>query len=174
LADDFFLNSVLADHRLGTFITGQMFAFNSYFNYGLLFAPFILVAIALASLPRLQRTTYPSQASYSSRFLWDCLQQENFAWSSDFPTISRDTKPWFDQVRRAAQADKQGVPIKFLSFEHGDWPWAAGVALALQRIGCDYAVPQDWLFMFDSQHVANLTDSLTQHTTACGRSNRLP
>jgi hypothetical protein len=150
----------------GMLINGEMFAFNSYFNYGLLFVPFILLAIALASLPRLQRATYLRLIVLGLSVPLGVLAARNFALASDFPTISRDTKPWFDQVRRAAQADKQGVPLKFLSFEHSDWPWAAGVALALQRIGCDYAVPQDWLFMFDFQHVANLPEVLSQQKAA--------
>ena len=150
----------------GMLINGQMFAFNSYFNYGLLFVPFILLGIALASLSWLQRAKSLRPVLLALSVPLGLLAAKNFAWSSDFPTISRDTKPWFEQVRRAAEADKQGVSIKFLSFEHGDWPWAAGVALALQRIGCDYAVPQDWLFMFDSQHATNLTEALTQYTAA--------
>ena len=150
----------------GMLINGQMFAFNSYFNYGLLFVPFILLAIAVASMTWLQRAPYLNHALMVLSVPVGLLAARNFAWSSDFPTISRDTKPWFEQVRRAALADKQGVPIKFLSFEHGDWPWAAGVALALQRIGYDYAVSWDWLFMFDSQHVAHLTDVLSQQKAA--------
>ncbi len=150
----------------GTFINGQMFAFNSYFNYALLFLPFILLAIALATLPRLQHATYISRGLLIiSVPLW-LMTARNFTWASDFPTMSRETKTWFDQIRHAARSDKQGVPVKFLSFEHADWPWAAGVALALQRIGRDYAVSQDWAFMFDDEHVANVTETLAKHTTA--------
>ena len=162
----FFAIACLLTIVWGTLISGQMFAFNSYFNYGLLFVPFILIAIALATLPRLQRATHFSRILLVvSVPLW-VLTARNFSWSSDFPTISRETKTWSDQVQHAAQADKQGVQIKFLSFAHSDWPWAAGVALALQRVGCDYAVSQDWAFMFDSQHVANLVETLPQHATA--------
>jgi hypothetical protein len=146
----------------GTLINGEMFAFNSYFNYGLLFVPFILVAIAVATLPRLQRSTYISGTLLIlSVPLW-VLAARNFSWSSDFPTISRGTKTWFDQIGRAARADKQGSSVKFLSFAHSDWPWAAGIALALQRIGCDYAISQDWSFMFDAPHVTNAMEALPQ------------
>jgi len=162
----FFVIACLLTIAWGMLITGQMFAFNSYFNYGLLFVPFILVAVALATLPWLQRATYISRALLIVSIPLGLLAARNFNWSSDIPTISRDTKIWSDQVRTAAQADKQGVLVKFLSFEHSDWPWAAGVALALQRSGCDYAVPEGWEFMFDSKHVANLTDALTRHAAA--------
>ena len=144
----------------GMLINGEMFAFNSYFNYGLLFVPFILLAIALASMTWLQRAPYLSVALIVLAIPLGSLAARNFSWSSDFPTISRDTKVWFDQVGRAALADKQGSRTMFLSFEHGNWPWAIGVALALERLGYDYATPPQWTFMFGSNHAVDLTTSL--------------
>ena len=146
----------------GMLINGEMFAFNSYFNYGLLFVPFILLAIALTSFtPRPLATYLRWPLMVLAVPLW-ILAARNLTWSSDFPTISRDTKAWFEQIRRATQLDKQGPPVKFLSFQHSDWPWATGIALALQRIGADYAIPPDWSFMFDAQHMVDPKEALTQ------------
>jgi hypothetical protein len=135
----------------GVLQSGLMFNFNSYFNFGLLFVAVILVIIALCAY-------VPVPANPRSAIVFSLAA---------IPLYLATVYPWrFDIVFRDQQqaiqlsglknfAENDGGAVKYLKFNHPDWPWAAGVAVALQRLGFQFAVPPQWEFMFGREHRLN-------------------
>jgi hypothetical protein len=137
----------------GVLQNGEMFNFNSFFNFGLLFVAIILLLIDVSSRAGVKTGRRFAPALYVLAI----------------PLFVATARSWhFDRgdlcvvVTRppelATFAQAEGNRTKFISFEHDMWPWAAAVALALQRLGFDYAITQDWAFMLGPEHV---TDSVT-------------
>jgi hypothetical protein len=149
----------------GKLQNGEMFAFNSYFSFSLFFIPFIFLAMALSSV-------FKGQVRYLQPLLYLVAlplfvgASRNFDLRSDFPTIPRGTEDRVAEVQHAASADRQASRTKYLEFEHADWPWAIGVALALERFGYGYSVSPAWRFMFGPEHVANVIEELPQAAVA--------
>lgn len=145
----------------GTLQNAEMFAFNAYFNFGLLFVPFILLSIVLLSGCKHAPGSYRALPLSVIAAVLGIAAAKNWTWHSALLTSPTGTLATVEKVRKAAEHDEQLAKRKFLSFEHGYWDWAAGVALALERFGYDYAVPPNWSFIFGSRHAAaNLTPAI--------------
>jgi len=152
-----------------TFVWGklqnkEMFAFNAHFNFAILFVPFILLAIALSAsfeLPKALGAMLCAGAIGLS-----LMGARNWNWNSHLPSVAHGTEPIVRLIRQAALEDRQSSRAKFLSFEHKDWPWAIGVALALERMGYDFAIPPSWGFMFGDKHRADLVTALSREEVA--------
>ena len=144
----------------GRLQNAEMFAFNAYFNFGLLFVPFILLGIVL--VPREQFIPLASLALplFVIAIVLGVATAKSWAWHSDPFSSPTGTAANVETVRKAALEDEQPARTKFLSFQHGVWDWAAGVALALERFGYDYAVPSNWGFIFGRKHVEDLVASI--------------
>ncbi|MGH8020978.1 MAG: hypothetical protein ACREIA_22380 [Opitutaceae bacterium] len=56
----------------------------------------------------------------------------------------------------ATRAPREGSLI--LSFEHQDWPAAAGLVVGLDRAGVDVRVGEEWMFMFGRPHVLHASE----------------
>ena len=152
----------------GTLQNGEMFGFNSYFNFALLFVPWMLLALAFVGLPRFSTPSLRGVVYVIAFFLLAFASKE-FSWSSDFPSRPSDTKRLVEQVRLAVAQDQQAPRTKFLLFEHEQWPLAMSAALTLERLGYDYRVSPEWAYMFDAQRGAAPTKALANGETALWR-----
>ncbi len=150
----------------GTMQDHEMFVFNAYFYFGLLFVPFILLAIVIASAFERAPGPYLRPALYLAAITLGLATARSWSWQTNLPTAPAGTKEMVAVIRQTAATDQQGRRTKFLSFEHDAWEWAAGVALALERFGYDYAVPPEWAFIFGAKHTADLSSSLRRGEVA--------
>ena len=148
----------------GKLQNAEMFAFNAHFNFALLFVPFVLLAIAVSTA--LDSTRYLRGLFYAASIPLGLMAATNWRWNSHLPTAPQGTEPLVQQVRQAAFDDRQSSKVKFLSFAHDDWEWAAGVALALERFGYGFAIPSDWSFIFGAKHRADLVTYLPRGEVA--------
>jgi hypothetical protein len=147
----------------------EMFGFNAYFYFGLLFVPFILLAIVIASRSKPASTGYLSPLLYLIALALGFATARSWSWHTNLPTAPSGTEAMVAAVRQAAVADRQGPRTKFLSFEHDAWEWAAGVALALERFGYESAVSPEWSPIFGAKHAADLSSSLRHGEVALWR-----
>lgn len=147
----------------------EMFVFNAYFYFGLLFVPFILLAIVAAFALENVPTRYLKPALYFAAITFGLATTRSWSWQTNLPTAPAGTKEMVAVIRQTAATDRQGARTKFLSFEHEAWGWAAGVALALKRIGYDYAIPPEWSFILGAKHAADLSSSLRRGEIALWR-----
>lgn len=145
---------------------GEMFAFNAYFNFGLLFVPFILLAISILSWGEVRSARSVRLLLYAVAIALGTGAAKSWTRSPNLSGAPSGTKEMVEKIRQTAMEDQQGATTKFLIFEHGIWPWAVGVALALDRFGYGYAVPADWAFMFGAHHTADLPVSLRRGQVA--------
>jgi hypothetical protein len=150
----------------GKLQNAEMFAFNAHFNFALLFLPFILAAISLVFFHPLRPVNWLRPILYFAAFALGTEAATN--WHGDLtpPTAPSGTEPMVETIWQAALKDPPKQRTKFLLFEHDNWDWAAGVALALERYGFDYAVPRQWSFIFGNKHVAGLPSSLKRGDVA--------
>jgi hypothetical protein len=162
----FFALALLLTLIWGTLQNAEMFAFNAYFNFGLLFIPFILTAVVLAWCLPLHSATYLRPVGYLAAIPLLALASKDLSIHADFPTETNNNAALVAQVQKAALTDRQSTRTKFLLFEHDNWPWAATVALALERSGYRYSVSPDWAFMFDRKHIVDLGESLRRGKVA--------
>lgn len=151
LAHDLLRRVVALSLVWGKLQNGGMFAFNSHFNFGLLFVPFILLAIGIAALPDLD-ARFPAPLLYGFAAALLVLVTKDFDLRSDFPSLAEITR-LVETAHRAAHEDKQASRTKFLMFEHHLWPQATGIGLALQRYGYQFRVEPGWHVMFGDRHV---------------------
>ncbi|MEY2565059.1 MAG: hypothetical protein QOH88_3252 [Verrucomicrobiota bacterium] len=148
-----FVFSVLLTIVWGMMQNAEMFAFNAYFNFSLLFVPFILLGIVLLSPgERVPRTYLLLPLYLIAACLW-IATAKSWTLHPQHLASPNGSRAAIEAVRSAAEKDGQLPKTKFLSFQHGYWDWAAGAALALQRLGYDYVVPWNWSFIFGSRHV---------------------
>ena len=155
----FFAAAVALTLVWGKLQNGAMFAFNSHFNFGLLFLPFILLGIGIASLPDLA-ARYPRPLVYAFAVPLLLLVTKDMNLRSDFPSLVNDNAALVAETRRAARQDRQAAKAKFLIFDHHLWPQATGVAIALERYDRKFRIPPAWRIMFGAQHVADITKAL--------------
>ena len=167
----FFGSAVALTLVWGKMQTGEMFAFNSHFNFGLLFVPFILVGIGASSLRLFQRR-YAQPFFYAASVPMLVLTTKNLDLRSDFPSLANDNSALNTEARRAARRDRQPSKTKYLIFEHGLWPVATGVAIALERYGYEFRVGPEWAFMFGKRNVADIGKVLPAGEVAVWRLHR--
>ena len=156
----FFAGALLLTIVWGTFQTGEMVAFNAYFNFGLLYVPFILLAISLLSWREFRSPGRVKLFLYALAIALGIGTAKSWTRDANLFGAPTGTKEMVEMIRQSAVEDQQKVSTKFLSFEHDAWPWAIGVALALERFGYGYAIPANWAFMFGANHIADLPISL--------------
>ena len=161
-----FTGAILLTIAWGTLQTAEMVAFNAYFNYGLLFVPLILLAISLLSWGEFRSVRHLPLLLYAVAIALGIGAAKSWRWSPNLHGAPSGTKEMVEKIRQTAIEDRQTPTTKFLSFEHGVWPWAVGIALALDRFGYGYAVPADWSFIFGAHHTADLPVSLRRGEVA--------
>ena len=148
----YFILAVILTIVWGTLQNGQMFNFNSFFNFGILFVALIIAAVSLCRRFVL-RTAQPIAMAgvYSAAALAFFFTARGFRFVDALPESGYPTS----EIPGVTQFAPLSSPRqKLLLFQHDDWPWAVGLALALKRSGFDYAVSPDWRFMFgDDQGV---------------------
>lgn len=150
----------------GKLQNGPMFGFNSYFNFAILFLPFMLLAIAIASLPSLRSAVVFSRSLFALSLPLLYFASRNFETSPDFPTRPMGSAELNEQIRVAAQNDRQHSRTKFLLFAHDDWPEATRVALALERLHFKYRVTPEWEVVFGRGRAIDLQQALYRRDIA--------
>ena len=146
----------------GVLQNGPMFNFNSYFNFGLIFVAVILVVIGTCSYlagPFNRRTGIALGSAAILLYLTTA-----YSWRCHIAFRDLNQVTEFTGLKEFAQKD--GKTVKFLKFNHPDWPWVAGVALALERLGYGFAVAPRWEFMFGAEHRLNPPDVIREHGMA--------
>lgn len=130
----------------GTLQNGQMFNFNSFFNFGLLFVALIIAAVGVCRRPVRRRAPPIAMAGiYSATAVAFFFTARGFRLVDALPEPGYPT----NDIPGVTQFAPLSSPRqKLLLFQHDDWPWAVGLALALKRSGFDYAISPDWQFMF--------------------------
>ena len=147
----------------GVLQNGSMFNFNGFFNFGLIFILLILVAAVLCdAIPAKASRTLSIGLALIGLLLFVPVTR-GWRLASDLPAISY-ASTLSSGLASAAQAD--GARTKFLVFPHGDWPRAIGVALALERLGYNYAISPDWAFMFGRDHARTLAEAVNEDDLA--------
>jgi len=141
----------------GCLQNGPMFNFNAFFNFGLLFVLLILTAAALCAVLTFKINRFAALPLGLAGLLLFVPVSRGWRLKSDLDNIFFAPQ-LSGELETAARAD--GKSQKFLIFPHRSWPNAIGVALALQRIGCDYAISAEWGFMFGREHIRPLMESL--------------
>lgn len=144
----------------------KMYGFNSYFNFGLLFLPFVAFAILLGGLFRIGRIKYISLILWGLSFFLIVSTARNFRWQSREPISQVRRSDLERELDEALTADKGQPRVKYLWFKHDAWPRATAIALGLQRMGYDYAIPSDWKYMFDDAHAVDITSALENNQAA--------
>lgn len=148
----------------GMLQAGEMLNFVSYFNYGLLFLFLAAVAVPLCQRvgPATERLLVLSCWIMTLPLFVGTAKGWNF--KSDLPDIVANTNVMPDLT---AAAKASGPGTKFLWIERNqrsDWGWAVGVAVALQRLSYDYAVPPEFALYFGREHTRDVLTSVgSQH-----------
>jgi hypothetical protein len=128
----------------GTRITGRLLAFNGNFVYSLhLLAWFLLLAEIEPRLDwRLVRIL--NIAGFAALLVFGIVERKALrsVYKGDPDVLAAAT---------AVPAARFGTLA--LTFDHDNWPWAAGVANAMQRLGKPFCVSENWGFMFSSENV---------------------
>ena len=157
----------------GKLQAGEMYGFNAYFNYGILFIPFILLAIALASTGAVTRIRHLEGALFALGGALLLAASWNFSFGTEFREYTQsDTPEFVRQIEAAARADQQPSRTKLLIFDAADRQWAVGVALALERAGYAYAVPPEFFVQFGAEHVVNPAEAVGAGRVALWRIRR--
>lgn len=148
------LTTAVASIIWGVKIAGEMWAFNSFFNYSILFA-FILpgalmIDVAFRSVPRLVLAAeicgLGAVAAMPGRFTILSEVQNGNASHQKFARLVSETG---------------ALPKRhMLLLRHSVWPRVAALALDMQRNGVDFAVPPEWSFMFGKTHEGSLPEAL--------------
>lgn len=143
----------------GILQTGPLYSFNSHFNFALLFIPMVLLAIGLSKLLDEKAPPWlPAAMCVAAVPLFALTAQ---SWRFDGGMLdARANLGYFPNLAPAALVD--GKRTKYLAFPHDYWWWATSIALALERMGRDYAVPPDEAFMFGHRHVRDLGASVAK------------
>jgi len=147
----------------------EMFAFNAYFSFGLLFVPFILLAISLVSWGEVRSAGNVRLLLCAVAIALGIGTAKSWTQNPNLHGAPSGTKEMVEKIRQNAVEDQQKAGTKFLSFEHDVWPWAVGVALVLDRAGYGYAIPANWAFIFGAHHTADLPVSLRRGDVALWR-----
>ncbi|HYJ06864.1 MAG TPA: hypothetical protein VEX43_17160 [Chthoniobacterales bacterium] len=147
----------------GVMQNGPMFNFNGFFNFGLIFILLILVAAVLCDAIPVKASRTASIGLGILGLLLFVPVTRGWRLAAEMPSVSYP--PTLSSgLASATQAD--GARTKFLVFPHGDWPQAVGVALALERLGYNYAITPEWAFMFGRDHARPLAEAVNEDDLA--------
>jgi hypothetical protein len=143
----------------GMLQTGPLFNFNSHFNFGLLFVVLILLAIGVCQKIPDRAAAYLGLICYIAivPLMWGMTRSWHF--ESQLADVSANLVK-IPGLREAAM--KQANGKKYLIFNHRDWPFVAGVAVELERLGFNYAIPSDEALIFGREHVNDLATAITR------------
>lgn len=131
---------------------GDMFAFNGYFYYSVLYA-LVLLAVALLA------TMLPARGALVGGTLLCAVGALAYAQlAAPPPSTNNASTAWRDATAAALAADPQPKAPKFLVFNHDDWGDVARTALALKRMGGSYRVDESWGFMFGPYRTLPVAD----------------
>ena len=128
----------------GTRITGGLFAFNGRFIFSLhLLAWFPVLAVLSRYLTGRRGRIVTALAVV---FTVTLAYGQRHILRPALPDIP-------DAVKAAPKIQVAGTGIMEITFPHDDWPWAASLANAMQRIDKRFCVDESWGFMFSRQNV---------------------
>jgi hypothetical protein len=126
----------------GRMIDGEMWAFNAFFNYGILFLPALLVA---------ERTARRIPLALQRHAWWAVVPAAAGVFVLSNPVLSDIRLPPIDARAVVAAALPEPVPeggVVAIQFAHGQWPQAVALALQLERAGINWCVDDEWAVMF--------------------------
>ncbi len=127
--------------------TGAMYAFNSVFYYGFLYALLLLVCGALSASAPATPARWARPALYGTAAVVA-------AWGLriPMPTPAQSGIPLHDATLAALRRDPHPAAPKLVVFAPDDWSTAASAALALERAGRAVYFDPAWSFMFQRCH----------------------
>lgn len=150
----------------GILQSGPMFSFNAHINYGLLFLVLVLVALPVCQI--IGRATERGLVVLCSILALPLFYGTAKGWnfSADLPSITSNTNvmPGLEESAKASAGR-----TKFLLFERDNWGWAASVAIALQRLSFDFAVPPGSALEFGSRHARDLVAAVSSENMGVWR-----
>ena len=130
----------------GRIMDGEMWAFNAFFNYGILFLPLIVVADVLSGLlPEAWGRRSPWALAPVAALLLVALRPDDVMSDSHRPPLDARA------LVSAAVGPTVTVPedaALVLTFGPGYWPQVIALAIQLERAGIPWRVTEDWGFMF--------------------------
>lgn len=132
----------------GILQTGRPYEFNSYFFYSITYLALFPPIAWLAGKLELHRYARPLVAT----ILFTAGITAAWAFSKQHLSPNESGTIYFEAVQKAIAADPLPNQPILLAFDQEEWPQAATVALALQRLGHSYYVDDPWWFMFSRQH----------------------
>jgi hypothetical protein len=153
----------------GKIQTGEMFEFNSHFNFAILFLPFVLLAIAIASAVAPGGEKWLPRASFVCSLPLLYFASRNLKIGPDFPTLPRDSVALHQQIAAAALNDLQSSHTKLLLFEPEEWGEAVRVALELERLKYRYRVDRGWTVIFGAGRGVDPVEALSNPNLAVWR-----
>lgn len=157
----FWAGSTILSLIWGTIIDGELFSFNSYFNYAILSLPLMVLAVGIANKLPTGKIDFMVVTFYLLAVVMLLMSSISF---NVFNPTSSDTEK---QIRSAVQAciEKHLTTEKiFLFFDrHSDWSTVVSVALDLKRMGINFCVMPEWGFIFGKNNVCKFGD--TQNIT---------
>jgi hypothetical protein len=128
----------------GTRITGKLFSFNGTFIYSLHLLVWLLLLAELE--PRLDCRL----VRVLNVLALACLLVLGIAERSALRSRYRGAS---NVLEAAMLLPASPFGTLAITFDHGDWPWAVGVANAMKRVGKPFCVSRDWGFMFSNENV---------------------
>ena len=154
----------------GMLQNGPMLGFNSHFNFALLFVAIVLAIIGVcAYLPVPHSPRVAIVLSFATVLLYLPT-----VYSGRFHSPLRAHHQVAEFPELASIARNDPGTTKYLKFNHSDWPAVAGVAIALERLGFQFAVAPQWEFMFGADHLLNhLTTTQTKRVSVWNLGSRL-
>lgn len=148
------LTAAVASIIWGVKITGELWAFNSFFNYSILLAftlpGALMIDVAFRSVPRLVLAAEI------------CGLGAMAALTGRVPIYSEPQcrNPTHHEVARLVD-EAGGLPKRhLLLLQLPVWSRVAALAVDMQRTGVDFAVPPEWSFLFGKTHVGSLPEAL--------------
>ena len=134
----------------GCIQTGPMYFFNGFFLYSIPYVLLLLVGWAISVNFASINEKILSYGLYGVAVLLPYLvdvPNSYFAIPDDVVTFRAIERHVEDQAHKSAP--------RFLAFKEHDWAQAASVALALKRLGVEFRVDPNWLFLFGRRHSLN-------------------
>jgi hypothetical protein len=135
----------------GILQNGPMLSFNSHFNFALLFVAIVLVLIGICAY--LPAPGSPRPAIILCFAAIPLYLPTAYSWRFNSTFHDQQQVTQFPELADIARNEPDTT--KYLRFNQSDWPAVAGVAIALERLGFQFAVAHEWEFMFGAEHKLN-------------------
>lgn len=141
--------TLLLTIQWGRMLDGPFYAFNSHFNYGLVFLLLIPLILIIAKSVEVILTKYANIFLALSVIALICTA----IFVQPPPTDSQYESDLFIPKHVHSRLDNSLAKPVFLLFDDSVWPKAAGVALALKREGVPYLVIDRWGYPFGLENI---------------------